>query len=90
MSAYPIKSALLHPVIAIQGAREFRSSIGMTWDDDAKNEAYDFGRELAHRLTFRKWDHAAWDYCYSAQCEKETIWHGEYCSSCGRQWGYPL
>ena len=90
MSNHPIKSAFLHPIIAVQGAREFRSSFGMSWDDPAKSEAYDLGRELAHRLTFRKWDLDAWDYCYSPQCERDTIWNGEFCSSCGRQWGYSL
>jgi hypothetical protein len=52
-----IISALLHPAIAIQGFREFRSSFGMSWDDDSsKSNAYDSGRELAHVLTFRRYE----------------------------------
>lgn len=53
----PIKSAVLHPGIAFQGVREFRSGLGMSWeDDDTKTEAYDFGRELAHLATFRRFE----------------------------------
>ena len=26
------------------------------------------------------------DYCYT--CERVTIWDGEFCTGCGRQWGY--
>lgn len=41
------------------GAREFRSGLGMTYDDSPysrRSVAYDRGRDLAHRLTFRRWD----------------------------------
>ncbi|AMM44664.1 hypothetical protein [Xanthomonas phage f20-Xaj] len=48
------------------GMYEFR--MGYTWSDPARNydsglsyteldEAYDWGREWAHRLTFRRWDY---------------------------------
>lgn len=84
-----LRTALRHPLIAMKGALEFRSGLGATYGD-GRDEAYDFGRDLAHRITFRKWDHDAWDYCYSPKCERDTIWNGEFCSSCGREWGYPL
>lgn len=47
--------AILHPRTALLGALEFRSGVGMTYED-ARDEAYDFGRDLAHRFTFRRWD----------------------------------
>jgi len=82
-----MKTSLLRA--GILGFIEFRSGVGMTYGDK-RDEAYDFGRDLAHRLTFRKWDESARDYCYSPQCERETIWNGEFCTKCGREWGYPL
>lgn len=47
----------------LRGMREFRSCV--TWADPARgttadytdlDHAYDVGRELAHKLTFRYWD----------------------------------
>jgi hypothetical protein len=38
------------------GAGEFRLSFTRHYDDDALTVAYDRGRELAHRLTFRRFD----------------------------------
>jgi len=53
----PLIAAVKNPRIAWMGAREFAGSSGMTWDeDDSKSDAYDFGRELAHKLTLRRWD----------------------------------
>lgn len=26
------------------------------------------------------------DFCYA--CNKETVWDGEVCNGCGREWGY--
>lgn len=51
-----IASALRHPRISALGAREFRSGVGMTYDDDTRSAAYDAGRELAHLATFRRYD----------------------------------
>lgn len=51
-----VKSAARHPRIALLGAQEFRSGVGMTYDDDNRSSAYDAGRELAHIGTFRRWD----------------------------------
>jgi hypothetical protein len=42
--------------VFILGFVEFRSSFGMTYDDDRLTEAYDRGRDLAHRLTLRRFD----------------------------------
>lgn len=49
-------SAARHPRTATLGAREFRSGVGMTYDQDTRSDAYDAGRELAHLATFRRWD----------------------------------
>jgi hypothetical protein len=41
------------------GAREFRYSCGMTYDNDPespRSRAYDSGRELMHRFTLRRFD----------------------------------
>lgn len=38
------------------GMAEFRLSFTTHFDDDALLEAYDSGRELAHRLTFRHFE----------------------------------
>jgi hypothetical protein len=40
----------------ILGIREFRLGITTHFDDDLI-ETYDRGRELAHRITFRRWDY---------------------------------
>lgn len=42
-------------VAFIVGMREFRSDVTTSYDDDLI-EAYDRGRDFAHRLTFRHWD----------------------------------
>jgi len=41
----------------ILGFIEFKSGVGMTYGDE-RDDAYDFGRDLAHRLTFRRWDYS--------------------------------
>lgn len=87
MSTSVISTVIRHPKAVFKGALEFRSSLGMTYGD-SRDEAYDFGRELAHRLTLRAWDVAGRDYCY--ECNKTTLWRGEFCDGCGREWGYPL
>ena len=28
------------------------------------------------------------DFCY--ECDKTTRWDGEFCTGCGREWGYGL
>ena len=38
------------------GVREFRLTCTTHFDDDALLEAYDLGREWAHRLTFRRFE----------------------------------
>lgn len=38
------------------GAREFRSDYTTRCATDALRLAYDYGREWAHRLTFRRFD----------------------------------
>lgn len=40
----------------LNGAREFRSDLTMHYDDERCFAAYDWGREVAHRLTLRYWD----------------------------------
>lgn len=80
-------NAIAHPRVTLQGMWEFRSSLGMTYGD-SRDEAYDFGRELAHRATLRTWDESPRDFCY--ECDKVTVWKGEFCAGCGREWGYPL
>lgn len=42
--------------VFILGAREFRSDLGMTYDDDTLTNAYDWGRETMHRITRRRYD----------------------------------
>lgn len=54
-----VLGALRHPRIATLGVREFRSDVGMTYDDDTdspRSRAYDSGRELAHVATLRRFD----------------------------------
>ena len=51
-----IAAAARHPSTALLGAREFRSGVGMTYDDHTRSDAYDAGRELAHIATARRWD----------------------------------
>jgi hypothetical protein len=38
------------------GVQEFRLSLTTHFDDDDLLEAYDSGREWAHRLTFRRYE----------------------------------
>lgn len=38
------------------GMREFRLSFTTHYADDAMRDAYDKGRELAHRLTLRRYE----------------------------------
>ncbi|WP_172400425.1 hypothetical protein [Alcaligenes faecalis] len=38
------------------GVREFRSSVTAHLEDVGQSHAYDIGRELAHRLTLRKFE----------------------------------
>ncbi|HEF4732919.1 hypothetical protein KTE71_13225 [Burkholderia multivorans] len=42
----------------LNGIREFRFDCTTGYDDDDLMTAYDHGRELAHRLTFRRFEHA--------------------------------
>jgi hypothetical protein len=51
-----VHSAARHPRIATLGATEFRSGVGMTYDDQSRSDAYDAGRELAHIGTFRRFE----------------------------------
>lgn len=37
------------------GAIEFNGSVGRSYDD-SRHEAYDWGREIAHRVTFRRFE----------------------------------
>lgn len=41
----------------ILGMREFRLSWTTSYDNDDLMEAYDAGRDFAHRITFRRWDY---------------------------------
>lgn len=45
-----------HAAAFINGMREFRSMWTTSYDDYDLMETYDRGRELAHRLTFRKFE----------------------------------
>lgn len=40
----------------VNGVREFRSDVTTSYDDYGLLVAYDTGRELAHRVTCRRWD----------------------------------
>lgn len=40
----------------LAGLREFRLTITTAYDDDALADAYDTGRELAHRITRRRFE----------------------------------
>lgn len=40
----------------LRGMREFRSDFTASYDDTALQDAYDWGRELAHRVTLRRFD----------------------------------
>jgi hypothetical protein len=43
----------------LHGVREFRLSLTRHYDDCASAEAYDWGREWAHRVTFRRYEDGA-------------------------------
>lgn len=40
----------------LQGIVEFRMSMTTHQPDESHENAYDWGRDLAHRLTLRHWD----------------------------------
>jgi hypothetical protein len=40
----------------VMGMWEFRSDFTHNFDDWGVQDSYDWGRERAHRLTFRHWD----------------------------------
>ncbi len=41
----------------VLGMLEFRSDVTTSYEDDALIDAYDSGRDWAHRLTFRRFDY---------------------------------
>ena len=47
---------LIKLVAFVNGMREFRLSCTASYEDLDVQEAYDWGREWAHRLTFRHYD----------------------------------
>lgn len=47
---------LKHMYAFIRGAAEFRSDATWGCDDENLMVAYDWGREWAHRATFRRYD----------------------------------
>lgn len=49
---YRIRQALAF----LNGVKEFRLSATTHYDDYGLLEAYDWGRELTHRVTRRRWD----------------------------------
>ena len=51
-----IQQAILHLKAFFLGMFEFRTSWTTSYDDYDLMETYDMGRELAHRLTFRKFE----------------------------------
>ena len=53
---YCTRAALAHPRIAFMGAREYRGTFGMSYEDGSMSESYDAGRELAHILTLRRYE----------------------------------
>lgn len=50
-----LRLALKHPIIAFYGIKEFRSEWTKHYEEPEIN-SYDAGRELAHKLTFRKFE----------------------------------
>jgi len=46
-----------HIFAFINGVREFRTDWTTHYEDDSLLESYDWGREWAHRLTFRHFDY---------------------------------
>lgn len=51
-----LRQAARHPVPAHWGVREFRSDYTRHYHDWDEGISYDCGRELAHIVTFRRWD----------------------------------
>lgn len=52
-----IETAVAHLRAFLAGIREFRSSFTLAYPgDDELSRSYDRGRELAHRLTFRRYE----------------------------------
>lgn len=51
-----MQQAFLHLKAFFLGMTEFRTSWTTSYDDDALMETYDRGRELAHALTFRRFE----------------------------------
>ena len=45
-----------HVAAFVRGAREFRLNFTTHYDSEALLESYDWGREWAHRLTFRRFE----------------------------------
>lgn len=45
-----------HPVAAFRGACQFREWWVTIYPDDDRFDAFEAGRELAHRLTFHRFD----------------------------------
>jgi hypothetical protein len=41
----------------VLGLYEFRRMFTTSFDTDREYEAYDWGREIAHRVTLRRWDY---------------------------------
>jgi hypothetical protein len=50
-----LRSALRHPCVAALGAWQFRRAFGVRYGS-GRRDAYDAGCELAHLLTFRRYD----------------------------------
>jgi hypothetical protein len=51
-----VKHKLLKIRAFINGVREFRSDVTTHYEDYDLLCSYDWGREWAHRVTFRRWD----------------------------------
>lgn len=47
---------LRHPVAFLLGIIEFRGNVTSGFYDDGSLEAYDWGREFAHRITLRRFE----------------------------------
>lgn len=51
-----LRHALRNPVAATRGVVEFRLTATFHYDSEDLSFAYDCGRELAHRVTMRRWE----------------------------------
>lgn len=58
MNAHRISYRLSLITAFLQGITEFRLDMTTSQPDNDHYEAYDRGRDLAHKFTLRKWDHA--------------------------------